>query len=471
MATNTTHRQIRKWLAAGALAVALAACGGDQDAPEALPLASDEPTGSEIAVDTAADEPTDDDVLDGQVIEDELDEEQSISAPASTVAPTTTVPATTTTTTTTTSTTTTTAPVAAPTPIEPTVTVECATTPPHVSIGFGDPEIDLDWTIVGSQHPGGTGLPSVVTEWAAGPVTPVLPLDFDIDPNTILITATTTNADGDSAETQVSVSRFDSCPVANSLAGRTVDQIDCTTGAFVFRERSRDILVDGEPYDDSLVINSVVIDRWNGVDEELPVNPGGVYWVPNWNGHEELKAIVTFTDIAGTHEEHINSLGCGVSPFGVEIGSSYNVCSDERLYIAYPDDLVSNVDLDGAEANSCSFFRVGPVDGHRDHNVTITSLGRMTLDEAQAALLSNQAFVITDEQVIDRNAFSNPASGLRRDFERRGFELSIHGETELSAVSKVWLIDLDGEILEVRSDFAGLDIIDGMVNSMQFVVQ
>lgn len=459
MATPTTQQPIKRWLAAGALALTLAACGGSDDTPAALPLAVDTPNETDVVYAATDALP-------------QADDDQVVSPPPSIVATTstTTTVAPSTTTTSTAPTTTTTVPDAVA-PVEPVIVIECATNPPHASVTFGDPEVALDWTVTAGQHPGGNSMPSITSEWGAGTVTPVEPLSFDINPNTLSITATTTNALGEEASTQVSVTRFSGCPVANSLASRVIDHIDCVTGAFLFAEYDAgEILVNGVPFEDGFVVDSVVVERWNGPDDTLAVNESGQYWVPGWDGPEEVKAVVTFTASDGTHEEHINHF-CGGMPFGEGVGSDYDVCSDERLHIAYPAYLASNIDIDGPEGNSCSVFRAGGEDGHLSHEITITSLGNVGFDEAAQLLLPHESFSITGETIVTPSATANPSSGLRRDFERRGYEISHYGETELTVAFKVWLINVDGEMLKVETGYSGVDIIDGMVTSAQFIVQ
>ena len=353
--------------------------------------------------------------------------------------------------------------------VEPVIVVECATNPPHGSVSFGDVEAELDWSITTSLHPGGTGLPSVTNEWGSGVQTPVQPVIVELPPNTIRITASTTSPTGETRETSASIERFTGCPTPNSWAGFQADSIDCVTGAFVFAsfESDGEFLIDGEPFDRSFVVDSVVVERWNGPTNELHVNEGGNYWVPDWNGAEEVKAVVTFTAADGTHEKHINHF-CHDGA-GFQIGPNYQVCSDERLHIAYPENLVSNIEIEGAEGNSCSVFQGESDTGDftSDH-VTISSLGEMTLDEAEASFTVDR-FELVD--VVDADTYSNPPSGLRRDVERRGYELSHVVDDETIVYSKVWLIDLDGEILVVQSDFHGLEVIDSMVATLQFIIQ
>ncbi len=47
----------------------------------------------------------------------------------------------------------------------------------------------------------------------------------------------------------------------------------------------------------------------------------------------------------------------------------------------------------------------------------------------------------------------------------------MYGDTELSVLSKVWLIDLDGQVVQVESNIFGQAFVDEMVASMQFVIQ
>lgn len=486
MSNNTTHSHLKRWLVAGTLALGLAACGGD-DAVDSVAQEDGTPVVFEASTSTQtgataseAEAPTQidatqidatqidtvqSDANQGDDVSTEVDSIELVGSVAPIPTPTTTTapviaaaPATTTTL------------PDAPAPVEPVIEIECATNPPHASVTFGDPQVELDWLITASQHPGGTGLPSVNTEWGGGTSTPVEPQTIELNPNTISLTATTTNTLGEVAETRVSVERFTGCPVPNSFASSVYEPIDCVTGSFFFTGRGTEILVNGEPFDTSLVVDSVVVERWNGPSESLPVNEAGVYWVPGWDGTEEVKAVVTFTAADGTHEKHITHY-CHEGPIG--LSADYQVCADERLYVAYPQSLVSNIDIDGPEGNSCSVFQgeaTGSIDNTSDY-VTITSLGNMTLDEAAATLNNGPADQIEFVDEIDAGAFFNPSSGLRKDFERHGYELSLYGDTELFVYSKVWLIDVDGEILKVESDFLGLDVIDSMVASMQFVAQ
>ncbi len=404
MSTNTLGTHHLRWLAAGAFALALTltACGGSDEVAEAPPIADDAPAETDALTPAQDLEP--------------IVSEIALPTPTTTLTPTTTTTAAPTTTTVVT--TTSRPPI---TPAEPIITVECATNPPHVSVTFGDPDVALDWAVGATLHPGGTGLPSVENELGTGTQTPVEPLSFEVAPNTLGIFATTTNAHGDEARSSVGVGRFTGCPVPNTLAAVLTDSIDCVTGAFTFAQGDAGpMLVDGEPFDRSIDVESIVVERWNGPSESIPVNEAGRYWVRGWDGPEEVKVVATFTAADGTHEQHINHY-CFGTPFGDALGTDYKVCSDERLHVAYPQHLTSNIELDGPEGNSCrTFYGPGPDPEYQPSDqVTITSLGSMTLDEAAATLATHESITVTPVDAVEPSAYSNPPSGLRRDVERR----------------------------------------------------
>lgn len=422
----THQRRAKSLIAALTTVVVLAACGGrDGSAPTALPLV-DETESTTTAVDDAAIVP---------------------STTSTTVA--------TTTTTTTTSTTTTEAP--PPVPLEPTLIVECATSPRTVTVTFADePGTPLDWEFAVNRHPGGTGLAPISDVLDSGSEAPVDPVSYEIAPNDLGFTIESSNPSG-SAEATVSVQRYTGCPVAGSMESRTVDHIDCVSGAFQFIPGAGS----------GITVESVLVDRIGGADDTLPVNPNGVYWIGGWDGPEEVKAIVTFSDALGTYEEHINHW-CFGGPF-IGLGGDYKVCADEAVMIAYPADWVSTIDLDGPEGNSCAFFRYGPVDGHVDHNVTLESLGAVTMAQATANLLPPGPWIIANQESVNPSAFSDRV-GTTAGGERIRFELAWDSAPTLSR-RVVWLIEAGGQIWRLETNIQGLNEIDGMSHSLQFIVQ
>lgn len=406
-----------------AAAFILAACGGSYTgAPTALPLVDD------VEATTTTTEAT-----------------STTAVPAST---TTTIAATSTTTTT---------EAPPPIPLEPTLVVECATNPRTVTVMFQDaPGTPLDWEFQVTRHPGGTGLDPTIDLLASGAEPPSEPLTFEIAPNDLGFVVESVNDSG-SAEATIGIHRYTGCPVAGSMQSRTVDHIDCVSGAFQF--------IPGVNSD--ITVNSVVIDRIGGTDESLPVNPAGVYWVRGWDGAEEVKAVVSFSDPVGTYEEHINHW-CFGGPF-VGLDGEYQVCADEAVKIAYPSDWVSTIDLNGPEGTSCEFFRYGPEDGHVDHNVTLEALRKTTMAQATLDLLPPGPWIIANQQTTNPSAFSDRV-GTTAGGERIRFELAWDSAPTLTR-RVVWLIEVDTTVWRLETNIQGLDEIDGMSHSMQFVVQ
>lgn len=436
--TQSMLRVVRRTTAFIALAFALTACGEDE-APAALPLAVEEQTDSvETTTSVAV----------------ELDE-------TSTTLTSTTTSTTIATTTTSTTSTTSTTEAPPPAPQEPMLVVECATNPPHVSVTFAEPVgTTLDWTVTRVSHPGGTGMDPVNTEIASGTEVPDGPQIFDTTPNTLQFDVSVENESGDEY-VAVGVTRYSGCPHAGSLGRRTVDSIDCISGIFAFI-----------PDEDSgITVDSVLVDRWVGSDTELLVRTEGIYRVPNWNGPEEVKAVVTFSDASGTYEEHINHF-CFGSPF-INLGE-YKICSDEAMRIAYPADWVSAIDLGTGEGMSCEFFRSGPDDGVVAHHVTIDVLSDTTIAEAEHTVLPPGPWTVVDSTTVSAGSFSEPLGPHTKNFARASYELAWTDSPDFVR-RKVWLFELEvgssTKVWRLEANLAGLDAIDGMASSVQFFVQ
>ncbi|MFT7475403.1 MAG: hypothetical protein ACI81L_002342 [Verrucomicrobiales bacterium] len=409
-----------------AAAVILTACGGES-VPAAVPFADDSPIepGEVVSLDVSA-----------------------------TTAPTTTDPSASDKDTEATTTTTTEAPPAAP--IEPTLLVECATNPPQVSVSFvEDVETPLDWELSVARHPGGSGLASIVDVLSSGTEVPIEDIVHDVEPNDLVFTVLVTNESG-VADATVSVLRYSGCPTSSSVQARVVDSIDCVSGVFHFSASS----------DSAIVVNSVVVHRWKGLDTGFAVNSGGNYWVPDWDGPAELKAIVTFTDPTGTHEEHIGHR-CFDDPFGSALGDDYEVCADEALKIAYPGALVSTVELYGPEGNSCGFFRRGAEDGRVHHDVTLESLGGVTLEQAVEDVLPPGPWVIANITTVSSGAFVDTI-GATKGGARAGYELAWTDAPD-DVRRKVWLIEANGKVWRLEANLQGLAAIDAMAQSIQFM--
>lgn len=437
MKTSLTTSTFGQRLAIAGIALALSACGGDQ-APAALPQVDGQaPTVEQVQETTA-----------GPI---ELVATSTTNAPDPTSAPTTTS-STTSTIAPTTTTTTRPSP-----PSQPSLVVECATNPPHLRVEFEENAgIELEWVVTAHSHPGGTGLPMHTTELAAGTHVPAAPQTFDIDPNNLQFDVTVSNAVGEEFAA-VGVSRFHGCPVANSLAGRVVDHIDCVSGVFQFR-----------PMEGSgIIVNSVVVQKWQGERYELPVRTDGLFRVPDWNGAEEVKAVVSFTDGAGTHEEHINHW-CHESPFGF---GDYEVCHDEAISIAYPSQWSSAIELypDAEGMQSCSFFRSGPEDGRTHHHVTLRPLA-MSLEEAAETVLPPGPWTVVNTKTIPAGSYIDPVGPTTKNFARVSYELAWTDSPEFIR-RKVWLFEIGNKVWRMEANLQGLDAIDGMAASAQFFVQ
>ena len=344
-----------------------------------------------------------------------------------------------------------------PAPLEPTLEIECATNPPMVTLTFADePDVPLDWELTVRRQPGGTEFETLVEQVVSGTEVPEAPIVHEVVTNDLRFAVSAVNASG-SVEVAVDVHRYTGCPVAGSFQGRIVEQIDCVSGAFRFTPA-----IDGE-----IVVDSVVVDRVSGTDVMLPVNTSGNYWVPGWSGPEEVKAIVTFIDSLGTYTEHINHW-CFGGPFGPDLGGDYQVCADEAVKLAYPGEWFSTIDLDGADGTTCGSFRYGPEDG-TDPNVTLEPLGAMTLEEATVSLLPPGPWIIANEKAVNPSGFSDHI-GTIAGGERIRFELAWDNAPFLIR-RVVWLIDVEGIVWRLEANIQGLEEIDGMANSLQFLPQ
>ncbi len=434
--TSSTLRAATLKSALIALVVVLSSCG-ENDAPEALPLAADQEV---VAADTTT-------------------TTTSVEVPETTS--TTAAPLETTSTTTSSTSTTTTTEAPPPVPQEPTLVVECATNPPHVSVTFAEPAgSELDWTVTRISHPGGTGLDAVRTEIASGSEAPDGPQIFETTPNTLQLDVSVENASGDEFAA-VGVTRYSGCPHAGSLGRRTVDSIDCISGHFAFIPNE----------DSGITVDSVLVDRWVGSDTELLVRANGIYRVPDWEGPEEVKAVVTFSDASGTYEQHINHF-CFGGPF-VNLGE-YKICTDEAMRIAYPADWVSAIDLGTGEGMSCEFFRSGPDDGVVAHHVTIGVLSDTTIAEAEETVLPPGPWTIVNTATQPAGSSFEPHGPFTKDFDRASYELAWTDSPDFVR-RKVWLLELEvgstTKVWRLEANLAGLDAIDGMASSVQFFVQ
>ncbi len=345
-----------------------------------------------------------------------------------------------------------------PAPLEPTLEVECATNPRTVTVTFADgPEVPLDWELSVTRQPGSTELDTLVEQLVSGTEVPEEPIVHEVVTNDLVFAVSTANASG-SVEVAVDVHRYTGCPVAGSFQDRIVEQIDCVSGAFRFTPA----------IGSGIVVDSVVVDRVSASDSTLRVNQSGTYWVSGWSGPEEVKAIVTFRDSLGIYTEHINHW-CFGGPFGSALGGDYKVCADEAVKLAYPGEWLSTIDLDGADGTSCAFFRYGPEDRRSDHNVTLESLGAMTLEDATVSLLPPGPWIIANEEAVNPSGFSDHI-GTIAGGERIRFELAWDNAPSLVR-RVVWLVDVEGIVWRLEANIQGLEEIDGMANSLQFLPQ
>ncbi len=403
-------------------AVLLVACTGD-DVPGSLPFAED-PAGdsAEVGEITSEDEAPTSTLFDSESFDDEP-------GPTTTQVP-------------------------PPEPVEPTLVVECATNPRTITLTFAnEPAVPLDWELTVVRQ-SGIDRATVVEPLAAGTEVPEEPIVHEVVTNDLGFSVSASNASG-SVATDVDVDGYSGCPEAGSLQGRVVEQIDCVSGAFQFTPA----------LGSGVVVDSVVVDRVSGSDSTLPVTASGVYQVPGWSGPEEVKAIVTFTDSSGIHTEHINHW-CFGGPFGPDLGGDYKVCADDAVILAYPREWVSALDVDGED---CAYFRYRSNDGSTDNNVTLESLGAITLEEAKAALLPPGPWIVADEEAVDQNGFSDRL-GTTAGGERIRFELAWDSAPSLIR-RVVWLVEVDGIVWRLGANIQGLEEIDGMANSLQFLLR
>ncbi len=401
----------------GAMILATAACGGD-DTPDSIALV-DEPVvnaPSTTAVSVAEPAPT----------------SSTTTAPAvSTTAPQITAPSTT-------------VVVAPPTPpMQPVVVIECASNPPHTTVSFGEPAgAALEWEVITVEHPGGTGMEPVTTAVASDTVAPGQSVAHDLGPQVLEVRAVAETAAG-AVETTVGVQRYTGCPTSTSTSPRIVDPINCMTGRFTF------VPADGS----GIAVDSVDVVRVDGPDETLPVHPAGAYTIPRWDGPEELKVVVTFTDADGTHEEHLNQ-----SCWQLLNGAPYDLCVDEIVRIAYPTDWWSNLEGAGLEgAASCETF--GPDDGN-DASVTLTRHAGVSIDDAVAAVAQPGTW-----QLID--SFSSTSSSTVT--ARQIWEVQ-SGQTG-EALSRTYFLQVGADTWMVAGEGPGLSIVDGMANSITWTIQ
>ncbi len=423
MTTLHTNRAFKRLVLVAAAVVLLAACSSES-APDSLPFVDDLDRDSGTSSDNARDD--EEATLESLIDIESLNEAASGST-------TTTVPP--------------------PEPQEPTLEVECATNPRTVTLSFADEsDVPLDWEFTVRRQPGGTELESVVEQIAAGSDVPAEPIVHEVNTNDLSFAVSAANASG-AVDAAVQVDRYTGCPVADSFEGRLVEQIDCVSGAFRFTPA----------LNSDMTIDSVVVDRVSGPDATLPISTSGNYWVPGWGGPEEVKALVTFTDSSGTHTEHINHW-CFGGPFGPDLGGDYKVCADDSVMLAYPREWYSAIDLDGS---ACTFFRYGPGSAATDHNVTLESMGQITIEEAKDALLPPGPWIIAREEPVNQNGFSDRI-GTIAGGERIRFELAWDSAPTLTR-RVVWLVDVEGIVWRLGANLQGLEEIDGMANSLQFL--
>ncbi len=436
---------IKSTVALMALTMVVASCG-EADAPEALPLAADEPA-------TVTDTTTTSVVVESvDTTSTTIETLTNTSTSSSTTGSTSTTGPTTTTTTT---------KAPPPVPQEPALVVECATNPPHVSVTFAEAVgTELEWVVNRISYSGGTGQDPITTKLAAGSEAPDGPQIFETTPNTLQLEVTVENESGDEYAA-VGVTRNTGCPFAGSLGSRTVDSIDCVSGVFAFIPDA----------DSAITVDSVVVDRWVGSDTELLVRSDGIYRVSGWDGPEEVKAVVTFSDATGTYEQHINH-SCFGTPFR-NVGP-YKICSDEAMSIAYPSEWVSGLDLGFGEGMSCGFFRSGPDDGVVAHHVTLDQVAEATIAEAEANLLPPGPWMIVDSTTVPAGSYVEPLGPQTKNFDRASYELAWTDAPDFVR-RKVWLFEVvvgsDTKVWRLEANLAGLDAIDGMASSVQFFVQ
>ncbi|MDW3177474.1 MAG: hypothetical protein R8J94_08825 [Acidimicrobiia bacterium] len=423
MTTLHTNQALKRLVLAVAATVMFAACTSD-GAPDSLPFVDDLDGDSNESSDIAgADEET---TLESLLDIDSLNE--TVTGPTTTAVP-------------------------PPEPVEPTLEVECATNPRTVTLTFADDaDVPLEWELAVRRQPGGTDLETVVEQLASGSEVPSEPIVHDVNTNDLEFAVSVVNSSG-AVDVAVKVHRYTGCPVADSFEGRLVEQIDCVSGAFRFTPA----------VNSDMAVDSVVVDRVSGTDAALPISTSGNYSVPGWDGPEEVKALVTFTDRSGTHTEHINHW-CFGGPFGPDLGGDYKVCADDSVMLAYPREWVSAIDLDGS---ACSFFRYGPGSEATDHNVTLESMGQITIEEAKDALLPPGPWVIAREEPVNQNGFSDRI-GTIAGGERIRFELAWDSAPTLTR-RVVWLVDVEGIVWRLGANLQGLEEIDGMANSLQFL--
>jgi hypothetical protein len=406
-------------------ALLFVACAGEAT-PESLPFA-DDPAGdsAEAGEITSGDEaPTSTSLFDIDSLEDEVE------GPTTTQVP-------------------------PPVPLEPTLVVECATNPRTVTLTFADEfEVPLEWELAVRRRPSGIDRATVLETLDEGTEVPEEPLVYEVVTNDLRFSVSAENASG-SIGIEVDVDSYTGCPEAGSLQGRAVEQIDCVSGAFEFTPA----------LGSEIVVDSVVVDRVSGTDVTLPVSANGLYRVPGWSGPEEVKAVVTFTDSLGIHTEHINHW-CFGGPFGRDLGGDYKVCADDAVMLAYPREWVSAIDGEGSD---CAFFRYRPNAGSTDSNVTLSSLGAVTLDEAAASLLPPGPWIIANEEAVNPSGFSDHI-GTIAGGERIRFELAWDNAPSLVR-RVVWLVDVEGIVWRLEANIQGLEEIDGMANSLQFLSQ
>lgn len=342
-----------------------------------------------------------------------------------------------------------------PPPLEPTLEVECATDPRTVTVTLSDPpDVPIDWELNVRRQPSGVGLDPVVELLFTGTGVPDEAIVHEVVANDLQFIVTSSNASG-RAEAVVDVDRYSGCPIGASQQARVVERIDCVSGAFQFTPAPGS----------NILVDSVVVDRFGGTASTLQLNPSGTYRVPGWSGPDEVKAIVTFWDPDGRHVEHINHW-CFGGPFGTELGGAYKVCADEAVMLAYPGEWVSSRDLGGSD---CEFFRYGPVSNGADNNVTLNSLGATTLEDATASLLPPGPWIIADQEVLNAAAFSDRI-GTVSGGERIRFALAWDNAPTLVR-RVVWLVEVEGAVWRLEANIQGLEEIDGMANSLQFLPQ
>ncbi len=216
--------------------------------------------------------------------------------------------------------------------------------------------------------------------------------------------------------------------------------IGCATGEFSVLVSAGDA--------SGAVVDAVYIDLPGDNDVYRPASEDGTYEIPQWTGNNDVTAHASISSAYGSQ-----TVTFANPCIGLFNNTSYQICSDDSVAIAYPNELDSNVDLGLSPADTCAFFRYGPAEN--DPAVVVTEhIGQSSLD-VEAAVLVGGGWI--DDQP-EAQGGPDTAFNLFADTD----------QTDL--IGRAWIVSApDGTFWSmVTTDPLGLVVIDDMQQHVAF---